>query len=193
MNIEGWEQRYRCRGRELEDSAAASTPLVVETARKLRPGYALDLASGTGRNALWLARNGWTVTAVDGASAAIDILRERARDEGLTIDAQVADLKSDAFHIEPQLFDLVAICYYLQRDLFLSAKRGVKRGGTLLAIIHTTQGNEEPTDSRLRPGELQRYFQDWEILHSYEGKPVDPAHQRSVAEIVARRPAETAR
>jgi hypothetical protein len=35
---------------------------------------------------------------------------------------------------------------------------------------------------------LLSYFEDWEILHQYEGKPNDPEHRRSVAEIVARRP-----
>jgi hypothetical protein len=43
----------------------------------------------------------------------------------------------------------------------------------------------------LRPGELERYFQGWEILHSREGRPNDTAHQRSVAEIVARFPADS--
>ena len=40
----------------------------------------------------------------------------------------------------------------------------------------------------MKPGELDSYFQGWEILHRYEGKPNDTAHQRSVAEIVAKRP-----
>ncbi len=190
MDLEGWNQRYSSRERASEDLTPAATPLLVETARKLRPGCALDLACGTGRNALWLARNGWAVTAVDGAWAAIDILRERARSTGVTVDARIADLKSHSLEIEPERYDLVAICYYLQRDLFAPAKSAVKPGGVLLAIVHITEGNEEPTESRLRPGELQQYFEGWQILHYYAGKPVDPAHQRSAAEIVAKRPLE---
>jgi hypothetical protein len=42
----------------------------------------------------------------------------------------------------------------------------------------------------LRPAELKNYFDGWEILHHYEGRPRDAAHQRSVAEIVARRPVD---
>ncbi len=100
----------------------------------------------------------------------------------------VADLQKSEYTIAPFAWDLVIICYYLQRDLIEPAKNGVRPGGILLIIIHITEGDEQPTASRLRPGELARYFTDWEVLHSYEGKPNDPAHRRSVAEIVARRP-----
>ena len=65
---------------------------------------------------------------------------------------------------------------------------GVTPGGLLLAIVHITEPDEEPTRTRLRPGELTRYFPAWKIVHSYEGKPRDSSHHRAVAEIVARRP-----
>jgi hypothetical protein len=98
------------------------------------------------------------------------------------------DLEGGEYTIEPSAWDLIAICYYLQRDLFEPAKRGIVPGGVLLAIVHITEPGEEPTHTRARPGELRKYFDSWEILHYYEGKPNDTAHRRSVAEIVARRP-----
>ncbi len=188
MEIAGWNERYRSRERSKEDIEGEATQLLRETAGTRPPGRALDLASGAGRNTLWLARNGWQVTAIDGASAAIEILRRRAHEAALTIDAQIADLKTESFKLESSAFDLVAICYYLQRDLFPSAKEAVKPDGILLAIAHITEGREEPNENRLRPGELRSFFNDWQILHDFEGKPADPAHKRAVAEIVARRP-----
>ncbi len=188
MDIIGWDQRYRSKERAEEDLQIKPTELVVRTARNLLPGRALDLACGTGRNALWLAREGWNVTAVDGAGAAIEILEERARKENVNIKTVVADLQGGEYTITPFHWDLIAICYYLQRNLIEPAKNGVCPGGILLMIVHTTEGGEQPNESRLRPGELARYFTGWEILHSYEGKPNDPAHRRSVTEIVARRP-----
>lgn len=184
MDIQGWDARYRRSG----DLDAEPTPLLVETANHLSPGRALDLACGTGRNALWLAARGWRVTAVDGAATAVEILKQRAAKAGLVVETHVADLQNAAYRIEPGAFELIAICYYLQRDLFAPAKAGATPGGTLIAIVHITEGDEGPTATRLRPGELSRYFRDWEVLHNYEGKPTDPAHQRLVAEIVARRP-----
>ena len=110
---------------------------------------------------------------------------------GIYIDAERADLEGPAYNIGSSAWDLVAICYYLQRDLFEPAKQGVAPGGILLAIVHITECGEQPTPTRARPGELRTYFDGWEILHYYEGKPNDSAHQRSVAEIVARRPRQS--
>ena len=154
----------------------------------MHPGRALDLACGTGRNALRLAQQGWQATAVDGSSAAIDIVRTRAAEAGIKVDARVADLEANQFEIQPESYDLIAICFYLQRDLFEPAKRGVVPGGVLIAIVHITDPGEEPTGHRLRPGELAAYFEDWEILHRFEGSPHDSEHHRASAEIAARKP-----
>lgn len=191
MEIRGWDERYRSGERAAEDLNAAPAPLLVEAAMKFAPGKALDLACATGRNALWLAQQGWSVTAVDGSQAAIETLRSRASERGVTLNTRVADLEKHEYRIQPSSWDLVAICYYLQRDLFQPAKQGVVPGGILISIVHITETGEEPTAHRLRPGELESYFQGWEILHRREGKPNDAAHQRSVAEIVARRPADS--
>lgn len=188
MDLRGWDERYRLR-QQPEDLDAAPTHLVIETTMHKAPGKALDLGCGTGRNALWLAAHGWSVTAVDGAPSAIEILQHRATAAGVTLDARVADLEKGEYSIGRAVWDLIVMSYYLQRDLFESAKQGVVPGGIVLAIVHITEAGEEPTYKRLRPGELHAYFDGWEILHSYEGKPTDPAHQRAVAEIVARRPA----
>ena len=188
VEINKWDERYRLRERPGEDLEAAPTPLVVATVRNLKPGKALDLACGVGRNAFWLAEHGWDVTAVDGAATAIEILRNRASERGLKINADVADLEEGEFVIEPSRWNLIAMCYYLQRNLFEPAKQGVVPGGVVISIVHITEPGEEPTAHRLRPGELEKYFAGWEILHRYEGKPNDSAHKRAVAEIVARRP-----
>jgi tellurite methyltransferase len=188
MEIQGWDERYKSGERRAEDLDAAPTPLLVETAEKLVPGKALDLACGSGRNALWLAEHGWSVTAVDGSSVAIEILRSRASGRGVTVEARAANLEKSEYRIEPSSWNLIAMCHYLQRDLFEPAKQGVVPGGVLISIVHITEPGEEPTAHRLRPGELEQYFQGWEILHYREGKPNDTAHQRSVAEIVARKP-----
>jgi tellurite methyltransferase len=188
MGIVDWNKRYAMRERPEEDLGAAPTPLVVATASKLVPGRALDLACGAGRNALWLAEHGWEVTAVDGAHAAVEILKTRAAERGVKIKAVIANLEKDEFEIEPARWDLVAMCYYLQRNLFGPAKSGVAPGGILISIVHVNEPGEEDGPHRLRPGELEKYFAGWEILHRYEGQPNDSAHRRAVAEIVARRP-----
>ena len=205
MEIHEWNKRYRLGERPAEDLETAPTPLLVQAVtgnlvsgdapprvvanrRANAPGKALDLACGAGRNALWLAEHAWEVTAVDGAPAAIEILNARAQERGLKINAVIADLQKGEFEIEPRRWGLVAMCYYLQRNLFEPAKRGVVPGGILISIVHLSEPGEEDSPHRLRPGELRKVFSDWEILYRREGKPNDSAHRRSVAEIVARRP-----
>jgi len=191
MEIHEWDKRYRLREHAASDLESPPTPLLIETAKILAPGRALDLACGAGRNALWLAEHGWDVTAVDGSSEAIEILRSRAVERGLKIDAIVADLEKGEFEIEPSRWDLIAICYYLQRNLFEPAKRGVKPGGILISVVHVSEPGQEPTPHSLRPGELEMFFKGWEILHRHEGMANDAPHRRPVAEVVARRPTDS--
>jgi len=187
MDIRGWDERYRSASRPAEDLEAAPNPLLVETAKRLAPGDALDLACGAGRNALWLAEQGWNVTAVDGSAAAIEILRKRSTEKNLSIETRVADLEAREYIIESGRWDFVAICYYLQLDLIEKAKIGLRPGGVLLVIVHIAEPGEQPTGHRLRPGELIQRFKGWTVLHSFEGNPNDPAHKRAVAEVVARK------
>lgn len=180
-----WDERY-LRG---EHGDAQPHPLVVEFATTLKPGQALDVACGIGRHALNLAERGWQVTAVDSSKVAIEILRERAGKLGLQVDARVADLETGEFLIEPDHYDLIVNCCYLQRDLFPAIKAGVNIGGVVLAVIPMVDDDPmvKPMNPAflLQPGELQAQFEGWEFLHQFEGKHV--AGKRAMAEIAARR------
>jgi hypothetical protein len=103
----------------------------------------------------------------------------------------VADLQKGEFAIAPAAWDAITICYYLQRDLIERAKAGVRPGGVLIVIVHTVEGDEQPSETRMSPGELLTHFRTWEILHQHEGNPNDLEHRRSVAEVVARRPSDS--
>jgi SAM-dependent methyltransferase len=191
VDIREWDERYRSGARPQEDLDAPPTPLVARIAKILRPGKALDLACGAGRNALWLARQSWNVSAVDGSEAAIGILRRRAMEMSLAVDAHIADLEKGEHIMPPDCWDLIVIAYYLQLDLIERAKIAVKPDGVIIVIVHMAAAGETPTKHRLLPGELIRRFDRWEILHSFEGQPEDAAHRRPVAEVAARKPLET--
>lgn len=190
MNITGWEERYRSSNREAQENPTA---LLVEATAELVPGKAIDLACGSGRNALYLAERGWSVTGMDGAKSAIELLQARAQERGLSVETKVADLTDAEFTLPPEAFDLVLIAYYLQRDLFANVKAAVRPGGIIIAIVHTPEAGEQWSEKRAAAGELRGLFIDWEILWYYEGPSRDPAHRRPVAEIVARvmRPAQS--
>ena len=180
MAIESWEERYRAHTAELR----APDDVLAAAVRDLTPGSALDLACGAGRNALWLAQHGWSVTAVDGSPSAIETLRTHAASLGVAVDTKVADLERHDYGIEPARWDLIAICYYLQRDLFEQAKQGVVPGGLLVTIALMAEPGKEKSPYRMRPGELRAYFDDWDVLTYRESADVPGA----AAALVARRP-----
>jgi tellurite methyltransferase len=151
------------------------TPLLVETARKLTPGRALDLACGSGRNAIWLAEHGWKVTAVDRSPITIP-----------GVETHVADLEKHEFPIDEASWDLIVVSLYLQRDLFEPIKRGLKPGGVAVVIVLLMEPGHEQSLFRAQPGDLRTYFNGWEISHYYEGESSD--RDRAVAEIVATKP-----
>jgi SAM-dependent methyltransferase len=157
-------------------------PLLIEVAELLPPGRALDLACGPGRNALYLARLGWRVTAVDSSAVAIRMLRQRAA--GLPVEAHVADLASGGFPIPPSSYDLVCDFFYLQRDLFPRIREGVRLGGTFAGAIHL-RDETRPSSFALDPGELRREFAGWKIFFYSEG--AESGRSRPSARIIARR------
>lgn len=133
MDSSTWDQRYE--GSELMWSAEPNIflpPLVEGVA----PGSALDVACGEGRNAIWLAREGWDVTAFDFSAVGIDKARELARD------THVKWVVADATTFEStRKFDLVVMFYlHLQDEQFTKAfSRAVDAmapGGTLFAVGH---------------------------------------------------------
>jgi tellurite methyltransferase len=184
MDLAGWDEQYRRQADTAAERESAPNPLLVDAARDLPPGRALDLACGTGRNTLWLAERGWSVTAVDGSPAALEILRSRAT--GLHVETQMADLEDSAFTIESTGYDLIAMCYYFQGSLIEQCKRGLVPGGVMIAIALLMEPGKELSTFRLQPRELRRYFADWEILHYRE---CTDAWQHQVAKLAARSPA----
>ncbi|MEP6904372.1 MAG: methyltransferase domain-containing protein [Actinomycetota bacterium] len=182
---ETWDERYASG----KYSSAKPHKLLIESAEKLKAGTALDLACGTGRNAILLAEKGWRVTAVDNSAVGIEIARQRAKEKGLKIDFCVADLEKGEFAIEENAYDLICDFYYLQRELFAEMKKGVKPGGIIISTIHIYGEDEEKGRFLLKEGELKEFFNDAEILHYHETSLTDTdagEHHRRTAEIIAK-------
>ena len=136
MDHGSWNSRYR--GRELVWTASPNQFLVAEVA-SLVPGRALDLGCGEGRNSVWLAEQGWTVTAVDFSEVGISKGREMASKRGVEVAWVVEDL--NRYEPAEQAFDLV-IDFYIhippdeRKALVHKAAQAVAPGGTLLVVGH---------------------------------------------------------
>lgn len=182
-----WDERYRSG----EHDTKEPSPLLPLAIKDLKPGRALDLACGAGRHTIFLAARGWQVTAVDSSRVGIEILKQRAAESRLKIDARVADLETNEFEIEPENYDLVCVFYYLQRDLFAAIRAGVKAGGTVVAAIHLNEGRADAKPHNpaflLEPGELRELFNGWEIQHYHEGASDEGGHHHDTAYLIARK------
>ncbi|MBG6056074.1 SAM-dependent methyltransferase [Salinibacterium sp. CAN_S4] len=132
---EYWQNRYLSNGRSWSGNVNAALEREIAG---VTPGTALDLGSGEGGDALWLAHNGWTVTAVDIAPAALAI-GAAAQQPGDDITWVAADLGE--WH-PPVRYDLVTACFLhstvdLPRESILRrAAEAVAPGGTLLIVGH---------------------------------------------------------
>lgn len=121
-------------------------PTLIEACAAMLPGRALDLGSGDGRNAIWLAQRGWQVTAVDFSSVAIERAAARAASVGVVIDWRLEDLLS--WRPDEGSFDLVALMYihlpvHERRAVYAGAAAAVASGGTLLVVGHDRSNLDE--------------------------------------------------
>jgi SAM-dependent methyltransferase len=134
MDAEGWNRRYATS--ELVWTAEPNRFLVEEVAG-LAPGRALDLGAGEGRNAVWLARQGGQVTAVDFSEVGLDKARQLAETAGVTVELVCADATQPVVGA----FDLVVVLYLHlpaddRRRAYRNAAAAVAPGGTLLIVGH---------------------------------------------------------
>ena len=187
-HIRKWDDRF-ARGEELHDYEP-SPPLPTAVAG-FPPGLALDLASGAGRHAIWLAERGWRVHAVDGSRVGTARMMNEARRRGVAerIEARIADIEAPGFTLEADGYDLACDFYFLHRPLFEQVRLAVRRGGLFVAAIHTKGGTEQG-HFVLHPGELRTIVEGWgwKIESFREGDSAERGHRHPTAELVARRP-----
>ena len=182
-----WNERYSAK--ELVWSAGPNARFAAEVA-SLSPGRALDIACGEGRNAIYLAEQGWEVTAVDFSDVAIEKGRRIAANRGVSVNWVVADIV-DAWLGEGD-FDLVDILYLhtdpATRKVWLAkAIAAVAAGGTFVYIGHDpsniAHGVGGPQNPEVLPDkdELCAYLKDFDIeFAAVTERPVenDPGHSQ---------------
>ena len=124
---ERWDAKY--------SGIAASTelrpsPWLVESVAHLPRGRALELACGLGHNAVWLARQGWQVDAVDVSPVGLEHARRLATKQGTQVRWIAADI--DDFQPEPGVYDLVVVFRFLDRAQLPAIVQAALRPGGLL-------------------------------------------------------------
>ena len=181
-----WDERFK--GKEFSLGKNAN-PFLQKHIRLLPKGKALDIAAGEGRNAVFLARNGFDVDAVDVSPVGLRKARKLARDMGVKIHTIPADL--DVFEIEKGKYDLIADFYYLSRRFISRIKKGLKKGGRVVfetylvdqRALHT--GGPRHLKYFLKHNELLWLFKGFRILLYREGIFKEGGRRKAVASLIA--------
>lgn len=150
------------------------------------PLRALDVASGRGRHARWLAGRGYQTTAIDVNEKALTAARERAAEAGMTIEALTMDLERPGVSLGRDRYDVIVVFRYLHRPLFPALREALRPGGVLVyetfTIAQASRGRPSNSDFLLQPGELRALVAPLRVLRHHEGD-VDGA---MLAGVVAR-------
>ncbi len=157
----------------------------------LPSGPVLDLACGSGRNGLWLARQGVPVVFLDRDTAALDRLATQIDEESLSANVMMCDLEvASPPDLGEARYAAILVFRYLHRPLFPRIQRALMPGGVLFYetfTIHQPQfGRPTNPDFLLKPGELAGTFAGWEQCYSQEHVDFDQA--QAIAQWVGRKP-----
>lgn len=162
-----WDDRFRS-GEYPRDPDPS--PVLKRYVGTFPEGRALDVATGTGRNAVFLAERGYEVDGIDRSIEGLRITRENARDQGVDdrIHLVQADVPSYAF--PEDAYDVITISYYRAVDRFPDIKEALVPGGVLYVEHHLRSTDEAaagPSSDRYRfaANELLNACLDMTVLH----------------------------
>ncbi len=176
-----WNEKYR-----QKDYPAEPSGIVKEFFGLSQGTAALDIAAGSGRNALFLASQGFTVDAVDISEEGLALLAGRH----CAVRTICADL--DTFDIPAERYDLIVNILFLNRRLFPQIREGLRPGGllifeTLIEPPRHAGRSEHCRDYFLRENELLHSFLPLRILHYHEERDSGQDYARLSASLVAMR------
>lgn len=185
---EKWDAKYR---EKKFNPDVPPDPFLKKNLRLLPPGRALDIAAGEGRNAVFLAQQGFEVDAVDISRVALSRARRLAKSRGVKINTVAADI--DIHPIGQEKYDLIIDFYFLDRNLVPSIKRGLKRGGVVMFSTYLL-GQPSPAGNGridpkylLKPNELLRLFRDFRVLFYQEGIFRQAGVKKATANLIAQK------
>lgn len=141
----------------------------------IQPGKAFDVATGKGRNAVFLAEHGFKVDAMDISAVALEEARKTAQARKLNINFIVADL--DHAELPEAAYELIVNFNFLERGLIPKIKVALKPGGHIVfetfLIDQKELGHPQNPAYLLGHNELLDLFRDFRVLYYREGKMIE--------------------
>ena len=157
-----WNKKYQETPSLLEERRPSEK--LIEIIQKIKGKKALDVASGTGRNSVYLAANGFEVDALDISQVALDSLKSKGFEN---ISCKLVDL--DEYEVPENSYDFIVMTNFLDRNIIVKLSNALKNDGILFieTYMHDII-NEKPSsnpDFLLKKDELKTFFDDaFEVL-----------------------------
>ncbi len=183
---ERWDKRF---GKKEFALGKEPHPFLKKHIHLLPKGRALDVAAGEGRNAVFLAQNGFEVDAVDISEKGLKKAQKLAGEKGVKINTFLVDL--DRYPIAKERYDLIANFFFLKRRLIPRIKKGLKKGGKVIfetyILEHRTLGVKGPKQAKyfLKPNEPLSLFKGFRIQFYREGIFTEGGRRKAVASLIA--------
>jgi SAM-dependent methyltransferase len=166
--VQYWDRAYAD-----ANLAIPTTPngFLVEAVRKLKPGRALDIGIGQGRNSVYLAKQGWEVTGFDISEKGMELAQMSAARLGVKLTTVKASMEQFDFGLEQ--WDLI-VATYQGVSWLKAAARGLKPGGCIVVEGYGKHPDAPPT-AAFGPNELPRLFIDQKLeIIRYEDTEAEP-------------------
>jgi SAM-dependent methyltransferase len=192
MSKDFWNSRY-----SQQEFAYGTNPnkFLKEQIKEFKSGTALFVGEGEGRNAVYAAKLGWQVDAVDFSSAAKDKALKLAEENKVKINYEVCDLNSYGF--KETYYDLVVMIFVhlpldLRKKIFESSILSLKQNGKLIIEAF---GKEQISNSSGGPRALDLLYSESDILdlvknldtHLFESKTInldEGEHHKGKADVI---------
>lgn len=174
-----WNERYRTGEYRHEGDPAA---ILTNAVGWLPAGRALDVATGTGRHALFLAERGYAVDAIDLSEEGLAIAQQKADGRGVEVNWIQADL--DTFAIPRDTYAVICVIGYYDMDLLETLPKALVRGGILIYEHHLgpaaiADRGPQTDEFRARSNEVLRASLELTVLEYREWSKTDDANSDS--------------
>lgn len=181
-----WDERFR-EGRYPQNPDP--DPVLTRYLEWAPDGRALDIATGTGRNSVYLAEQGYEVDAIDQSIEGLHIARQNAAEAGVADRCEWINADALAFTYPRETYDVITARSFRIFDRLTDVKAALRSGGMLYYQDHmrTAEGVDygPPTARRVGANDVLRACLDLTVHHYREFRSGSEDHRGAYAQVIA--------